>query len=78
MFVTQVGVSESRYVTVQRLETINAVTGKEFPVSGDAPLRMQQRLLKAQMNAAYGKAMLDIDAHPHYLDTDSVRTEPTC
>jgi hypothetical protein len=50
MFVTQVGVSELRYVPVSRLETIHEVTGKEFPVSGDAPQRMKTRMLKQKMD----------------------------
>jgi len=62
MFVTQVGVSEKRHITVARLVEINECTGKEFPVSGDAKLRMEHQLLKARMETA---RLL-------YQDTDSL------
>lgn len=52
MFVTQVVVSEKRYMTVARLQEVHEWTGKEFPVSGDAKLRMEHQLLKARMEAA--------------------------
>jgi hypothetical protein len=62
MFVTQVGVSELRYVTIQRLEAIHAVTGKDFPVSGDAKLRMEWRFLNARMQgvaASFTEGLMD-------------------
>ena len=46
--------------TVETLIRIHNVTGQEFPISGDAPLRMKFRLLPKEMmkmmiNESYGK-----------------------
>ena len=51
MFATQVAVSEIRYIRVERLIEINEWTGKEFPVSGDAKLKHDYRMLVAKIEA---------------------------
>lgn len=48
-------------ITVDSLRLINTVTGTEFPVSGDAPLRQAWERLetpeqKDKLNAACGKS----------------------
>lgn len=49
--------------TVETLTRIHNVTGQEFPISGDAPLRMKFRLLSKEvqkmiLSAVYGKKVV--------------------
>jgi len=59
--------------TVETMTRIHNVTGQEFPISGDAPLRMRYRLLKDAMQKEHMKVLLSATYGKY--NTDGT---PTC